>query len=361
MSSLKLDVEIMHPPALVWRALTEAKPLNEWFQPIAGWPESGARPGSQGRVFPTDDLRGFGSFEMNVVEAEPHSLLVNRWRGEDFTSEMSFEIRPIPAGGSRLLVRQAGFLGTHETERRETLALAHHAMMERLLVAVDRLALGFGEGEFLHAEAPKPSPPALETHHRVRLVAVVCVVVVAGLCGTAAAVWMQRGAPLVSAPGNRDGGGSGLSSGVQQPPVAGSSPTRSPAVGGTKESNAPSPSPAAVPARPSGKPLVASYRIHSLPVGLLGFDTEVTVRNPGAEAKNGWTVVLTMPDATTVDNRSGQVVKLRQERDVVTVTPVTAALPAGASVTFTIRFPALLALGPLIKGCTIDGMACGAA
>jgi hypothetical protein len=93
---------------------------------------------------------------------------------------------------------------------------------------------------------------------------------------------------------------------------------------------------------------------------LLGFDTDVTVTNPGGAAKAGWTVVLTMPDATAVENRSAQTVKIRQEGATVTVTPVTATLPAGASVSFTIRFPALLALDPSITGCTIDGNACTA-
>lgn len=101
MSQLKLDVEIMHAPALVWRAFTEARLLNEWFQPIAGWPGSGARPGSHGKVFPTDELKGFGEFDLDLVEAEPHSRLVAIWRGDGFTSEVTCEIKPIPGGGSR--------------------------------------------------------------------------------------------------------------------------------------------------------------------------------------------------------------------------------------------------------------------
>ncbi|HZM76755.1 MAG TPA: SRPBCC domain-containing protein [Candidatus Limnocylindrales bacterium] len=203
MGQLKIDVEITHPPALVWRALTEAKLLNEWFQPVAGWPESGARPGSHGRVFPTDDLKGFGSFDMDVMEAEPHSRLVCRWRGDDFTSEITFEIRPVPGGGSRLLARQAGSLGTQEAERRETLGQAHQVMIERLRAVVDRLALGVGEGAFLKTEASQPAQPAQprpESHQRARLVAVVCVVLVAGLCGTAGALWMSRDTPPLAAP-----------------------------------------------------------------------------------------------------------------------------------------------------------------
>ena len=357
-SQLKIDVEIVHPPALVWRALTEAKLLNEWFQPVAGWPESGARPGSQGRVYPTDDLRGFGSFDMDVVEAEPHSRLVARWRGDDFTSEITFEVRPVPGGGSRLLVRQVGFLGTQEAGRRETLGRAHQVMIERLRAALDRLALGEGEGAFLAAELSR-SQAGPGSRGRWRFVAIAGVVIVAVLCGTAGAVWLSRDTPPGSVTAQPSPDEPSRGSGVQ--PVASGSPPQSPAVVGTKEGNSPSSSSAApAPAAPSGRPLVASYQTKSLPVGLLGFDTEVTVRNPGTVAKNGWTVVLTMPDSTAVENRSASVVKVRQQGDAVTVTPVTANLSAGGSVTFTIRFPALIALGPSVKACSIDGQACAA-
>lgn len=358
MSQLKLNVEIMHPPAVVWRALTEAKPLNEWFQPVNGWPESAARPGSQGKVFPTDDLKGFGTFDIDLVEAEPHSRLVTRWRGDDFTSEVTYEIRPIPGGGSRLLMRQTGFLGTREAERRETLAQAHQAMIERLRTTVGRLALGLGEGAFLRAEVPRPAPTEGNAHHRARFVAVICAVIVTGLCGTAGAVWMNRDTS-VPAPIEGSSGQLGLGTGMQ--PVASGSPRQSPAVERIREKNEPTAA-AVVPsvAAPSAKPLVASYRIRALPVGLLGSDIDVTVRNPGAVAKNGWTVVMAMADATAVQNQSAAEVKVRQEGNMVTVTPVTATLTAGGSVSFTIRYPALIALGPPVKSCTIDGQACAA-
>lgn len=110
----------------------------------------------------------------------------------------------------------------------------------------------------------------------------------------------------------------------------------------------------------SGKPLVASYKTNAL-LGLGGFDTEITVRNPGGSARVGWTVELTMPDATAVENRSPDLVKVRQQAEVVTVTPVTAEVPAGETITFTIRFPALLAINQSVEACTIDGQACTAA
>jgi hypothetical protein len=297
---------------------------------------------------------------MVLIEAEPHSRLVARWRGEDFTSEVTYEIRPIPGGGSRLLMRQTGFLGTGEARRRETLVRAHRVMIERLRATVDRLALGLGEGSFLRAEVPQPAPTGLKAHHRVRFVAVACVVIVAALCGTAGAVWMSRHTPPpVSAPPMESSLAEPTLGSAVQPATSGPAGP-SPAVERTREKNEPNSAAAVSPApAPAAKPLVASYRTRALPAGLLGFDTEITVRNPGTAAKNGWTVVLKMPDATPVKNQSAAVVKVGQNEDVVTVTPVTAALPGGGSVSFTIRFPALVALAPSIKGCTVDGQACG--
>jgi hypothetical protein len=259
-------------------------------------------------------------------------------------------------------MRQTGFLGTREAERRQTLERAHQVMIERLRMVIDRLALGLGEGAFLRAGAPKPRPPSsgMATHHRLRIISVVCVVIVAGLCGTAGAVWMNRDhTSPVAAPTDSRSGDGGLGTGLQ--PVASGVVTRSPAVERTQEKNgSSSPGATVASAGPSDPPLTAGYRIRALPVGLLGFDTDVTVRNAGGAAKNGWTVVLTMPDATTVQNQTGSLVKLVQKGNVVTVTPVSGMLPAGGSVAFTVRFPALLALGPSIKGCTIDGQACTA-
>ena len=354
-SQPKIDVEIMHPPALVWRALTEAKLLNEWFQPIAGWPESGARPGSQGRVFPTDDLWGFGSFDIDLVEAEPHSRLVFRWRGDDFTIEITCEIHAIP-GGSRITACQDGFLGKQEAERRESLRSAHQVMIERLRAAVDRLALGFGEAAFLEAETPVPSPRG---HHRARVLSLAGAAIVAMLFATAGAVWLGRDTPPPPAPAPvGEGNDSGLGAGT--PPGLSTSPSKSPAVVGTPSAKPSTQNTSAASVVPSGKPLIASYQTNAL-LGLGGFDTEVTVENTGGAAHTGWTVVLTMPDSTAVENRSPETVKMQQTGEIVTLTPVSAVLPAGEAVTFTIRFPALLALGQSIKACTVDGQPCTAA
>ena len=64
-----------------------------------------------------------------------------------------------------------------------------------------------------------------------------------------------------------------------------------------------------------------------------------------------------MPEDRTVENRSSDLVKMEQQGTTVTLTPKSTSVRA---VTFTVRFPALLALGKSITACTIDGRACNA-
>jgi hypothetical protein len=56
-----------------------------------------------------------------------------------------------------------------------------------------------------------------------------------------------------------------------------------------------------------------------------------------------------------VENRSTAVVKMVQEGTKVTLTPSGAP---GKSASFTIRFPALLALGKAVTSCTVNGRPC---
>jgi hypothetical protein len=95
----------------------------------------------------------------------------------------------------------------------------------------------------------------------------------------------------------------------------------------------------------------ATYKTITL-LGLLGFDTEVTVSNP---SKTSWQIVLTMPADRQVENLTSNLVKMEQHGTTVTLTPTG---PPATSLTFTVRFPALLALGKSITACTIDGKAC---
>jgi hypothetical protein len=64
-----------------------------------------------------------------------------------------------------------------------------------------------------------------------------------------------------------------------------------------------------------------------------------------------------MPEDKPVENRSSDLVTMEQQGTTVTLTPTSTS---AETVTFTVRFPALLALGKAITACTIDGRACRA-
>lgn len=383
----------------MWRALTEQRLLREWFVPTDLAPTAG----ETFRAFPPPGLAGLDTpFDLDVVDVVAQERLAMHWRDDHTHTEVSWELVDEGAG-CRLTVLQTGFFGVQGTQRRRELRRSYQFMFgDQLGATLDRLATGEvdlgGVVADLHTAIPRrretarepapahvPAPaPARSGSRRVRLLSLAGAVVLVVLLSTAVAVMIGGG-----------GGGSpvdqdtepvyGLDSGVQlggEPvvmvsgtpvvmisgtphpvvmisgtphPVASAATTPSP---GASASATPLPEATGTPAAAT-PPLTASYRTIAL-LGLGGFDTEVTVRNPAAVPQEGWTVELTMPAEKTVENRSTGAVAMAQTGTKITVTPVTAArtLAANGSVTFVIRFPALLALGQKITACTVDGVAC---
>ncbi|MEV6637241.1 cellulose binding domain-containing protein [Actinoplanes sp. NPDC051470] len=109
----------------------------------------------------------------------------------------------------------------------------------------------------------------------------------------------------------------------------------------------------------SAPALTARYATSSLLVGLLGYHMVVTVTNPGAATRNGWTLVVTLPrKSLSVGGVSGA--SADQDGAAWTFTPddSTSRIPAGKSVSiaFDVRGATLLNAAP--AGCTIDGAPC---
>jgi hypothetical protein len=141
----------------------------------------------------------------------------------------------------------------------------------------------------------------------------------------------------------------GLQTAVQSGPAGSPTPQTSPTTTGAPQPSTSPLSDATGPATGTS----ATYKTLAL-LGLGGFDTEVTVSNPG---RTSWKVLLTMPEDKPVENRSSDLVTMEQQGTTVTLTPTSTS---AETVTFTVRFPALLALGKSITACTIDGRACRA-
>jgi len=136
-SEISVDVDLVHPPERVWRALTDRRQLAIWFMETDLEP----RPGAVGRAFPSG-ISGFtGPFDIEVASVAAERLLVMRWRGDQLHAEMRWELEEID-GGTRLRISQSGFLGVNGTLRRRELRRAYQQIFgEELPAMLERTAM----------------------------------------------------------------------------------------------------------------------------------------------------------------------------------------------------------------------------
>ena len=110
---------------------------------------------------------------------------------------------------------------------------------------------------------------------------------------------------------------------------------------------------------PVAAPLAAAFRTSTGGTGLLGYEAEIAITNPGAVVRDGWDLTVTLPRPTLQIARvSGATA--RQDGSTWTFEPgdATRAVPAGGSVviTFQVRGATLLDAAP--QECRIDGAPC---
>jgi uncharacterized protein YndB with AHSA1/START domain len=136
-TEIRFDVDLEHPPARVWRALTDPRELSEWFLPADFDPADRARV----RLHP-HQFDGFtGPLDMEVVAAEAPHRFVTRWQGDELHVRVVITIAGSGTGGSRLTFVQRGFLGRRGTLRRRVLRGTYRRLFaERLPRALDRMA-----------------------------------------------------------------------------------------------------------------------------------------------------------------------------------------------------------------------------
>jgi uncharacterized protein YndB with AHSA1/START domain len=381
-TELQLSVDLLHPPERVWWALTDPRLLSLWFVAT----DLTAVQGGVFRAFPPPGLAGLTApFDVDVVEVSEPTRLVLRWRGDHLYSDVTWELTR-SAQGCRLAITETGFFGVRGAQRQRDLGRTYQVLFgERLPATLDRLASGeidLDQAQLdLRVAMPRRRDRAavvgarvLAGDGRLRLLSLAGAAVLVVLLSTAIAVLMTSDSvrpqpPIDQAHGPGTALQPGSSESVPTTPSASANPS-----GGNPQ---PGPLPGAIPTAlvsvlpvPLFRPpsavvsaeLTAGYKTIVL-LGLGGFDTQVTVRNPSSVVSTGWTVVLTMPADRSVVNRSSTVVAMKQEGVTVTLTPVESvrAVPPGGTVTFTIRFRALLATARAVKSCTVDGRACTAA
>jgi hypothetical protein len=223
---------------------------------------------------------------------------------------------------------------------------------------------------------PTPKPTVRETGGRGVSRYVLLVGVLAALAGTALLVVVVMRAPgdptpppdpAAALPGLRP---SPAGPSIAGPATPGASVPGSPP-GATAAGRTPTASPptsaVSVPGAPGSAgvtenaraPLSASYRTASATAGLLGYQTTVTVANPGTTGKTGWVLTVTLPRPTLlVSGVKGATAT--QNGSVWTFVPdsTTSAVPAGGSVqvVFGVHGATLIDAAP--QDCRIDGNPC---
>ena len=97
--SVVIERDLNHPPARVWRALTEPHLLGEWLMPT----DFRAEPGHLFRL--TAD---WGAVDCAVTEITPGERLAYRWGDGVLDTVVTWTLIPRP-GGTRLRMEQTGF------------------------------------------------------------------------------------------------------------------------------------------------------------------------------------------------------------------------------------------------------------
>ena len=138
MTTLRLERTYPHPPALLWRALTERELLAAWLMPN----DFEARVGHH-FTFRTEPGPGFdGIVHCEVLALDPERALELSWVGGPLDTRVRFTLEPVPEG-TRLRVEQRGFRGLKAWIVSRVLAIGNRTLYGKRLPAVlDALARG---------------------------------------------------------------------------------------------------------------------------------------------------------------------------------------------------------------------------
>jgi uncharacterized protein YndB with AHSA1/START domain len=102
--SLVIEKEMPHPPAKVWRALTEGQLIEEWlmkndFQPVVGHRFS----------FRSAPVQGWdGIIHGEVLVVDPPARLSYSWSTMGMRNDVAWTLTPT-AGGTHVRMEQSGF------------------------------------------------------------------------------------------------------------------------------------------------------------------------------------------------------------------------------------------------------------
>ena len=103
--SIAFDFELPHPPAKVWRALTDPELLSQWLLPPLG---EGLAPGATFAFHAPPQPGWDGVVQCRFVEIEAERKLRYTWVVGDLDTVVTFTLTPTPTG-THLELTQSGF------------------------------------------------------------------------------------------------------------------------------------------------------------------------------------------------------------------------------------------------------------
>lgn len=103
--TLAIELELLHPPDKVWRALTDPALLSEWMLPVIGLK---LEPGAE-FTYKTQPQPGWdGTVSCRLLDIDPPRRLSYTWSAIGLETVLIFTLTPT-AEGTRLSVVQSGF------------------------------------------------------------------------------------------------------------------------------------------------------------------------------------------------------------------------------------------------------------
>ncbi|MFI5914520.1 SRPBCC domain-containing protein [Dactylosporangium sp. NPDC051541] len=130
MTEIRVDVDLEHPPSVVWRAFTEAHLVTDWL------PTSRFMIREDGTfTFQSTELTGLEDpIEGQIVTVEAPNRLVMRWEASNLHTVVALTLAE-RGSGTRFTMTQSGFLGPQGTMRRRVLLSTYTTLFKGPLTA----------------------------------------------------------------------------------------------------------------------------------------------------------------------------------------------------------------------------------
>ncbi len=106
--SVIMEFDLPHPPAKVWRALTEPELLAKWLMPTDMQPVVGKTFTFKVQL-PAGSARWDGIVNCEMKEIEQQKRLRYSWRGGGLDTVVTWTLAATPKGGTLLRLEQSGF------------------------------------------------------------------------------------------------------------------------------------------------------------------------------------------------------------------------------------------------------------